>query len=70
MKQTMKLTIKLFLIVSLFCSVALAEGDMDGGGLVGDMDGGGLKCAKCVTDDDKPVSLLTVVQDYLSDLFG
>lgn len=36
----MKLTIKLFLIISLFCSVALA----------GDMDEGGLACSECVVE--------------------
>lgn len=69
----MKLTMKLILIISLFSSVALAEGDMDGGTLSGDMDGGTVKCEKCGTDAHKDYeddSIVDFIQTYLFKLLG
>ncbi|HSK73705.1 MAG TPA: hypothetical protein VK892_18550 [Pyrinomonadaceae bacterium] len=61
-EKTMKFTLKLFLVVCLFSSVAFAEGDMGSGGYTcegdmgsggytceGDMTGGGITC-DCETD--------------------
>ncbi len=44
----MKLTMKLFLIISLFCSAAFAEGDQN----TGNKNGGGFVCSECVVVDD------------------
>jgi hypothetical protein len=41
-EKTMKLTIKLFLLVTLFCGTVMADGDMGSGGRTGDMGSGGL----------------------------
>jgi hypothetical protein len=63
----MKLTLKLFLVVCLFSSVALAEGDMGNGGLTeGDMGNGGLTS----NDQTQKNSILIFVQKYLSSIFG
>lgn len=52
----MKTTMKLFLILSLFCSVALADdGDMNSGNKSGGS-GGGLTCAECVITEPAPTS--------------
>lgn len=48
----MKLTMKLFLIISLFCSTALADGDIDQGQRNGNGSGGGFACAECVVDNE------------------
>ncbi len=73
----MKLTMKLFLIISLFCSVALADdGDMNTGNKSDDGSGGGLTCAECViygdTEDnaEKDNSIIMIIRDFLSDLLG
>ncbi len=49
-----KLTIKFFLIISLFASVALADGHMGGGGFADDghMGGGGKTCSSGVYDQN------------------
>lgn len=77
----MKLTIKIVLVVSLF-SANLFAGDMGNGGFAdGDMGNGGKTCTNnCIivnpqTEDDtntdeKDKSILTVVKDYLTELFG
>ena len=72
----MKLTLKLILVLCLFSSVAVAD--------EGDMTGGGKKCpqgqASCrpqpptPTDDDTTQtdtdSVLTIIQRYLTSIFG
>jgi hypothetical protein len=70
----MKLTMKLFLIISLFCTVALAdEGDM-GQGSKSDNSGGGFACVECVVNDSETRpedgSFLKIIQNYFSDLLG
>lgn len=80
----MKLTIKIALVISLFCSVAFAEGDMTSGGFAeGDMTSGGKTCtANCLVDNqtnptifsDKDLNgsesyLLIIVKDFLSGIF-
>jgi hypothetical protein len=63
----MKFTLKLFLVVCLFSSVAFAEGDMTGGGFAeGDMTGGGLTA----NDQNQKDSILIFVQEYLRSIFG
>ena len=78
----MKLTLKLFLVVCLFSSVASAEGEMGSGG-EGDMTSGGKSCPQgqqtCRPDapsdqtgnDSNPTdSMLTFIQEYLISIFG
>lgn len=76
----MKSTMKLFLVLALFCGTAMADGDMGNGGRTGDMgnggrDGdmgnGGLACAaKCVEPDTAgSTDLITIVTNYLSSIF-
>jgi len=76
----MKSTIKLFLVLALFCGTALAEGDMGNGGRAGDMgnggrDGdmgnGGLVCAeKCVlSPSDDSSDLMTLISKYFISVF-
>jgi len=82
MKNT-KLAIKLFLILSLFASNVLADGQMNGGGLTddGQMNGGGKTCnpqtQTCSTaqpsnndDDDEEDSIFAFVTEYLASLLG
>jgi len=84
-KLTMKSTIKLFLIVTLFVSTAFADGDMGSGGFAeGDMGNVAKTCAtNCLPDnqtnestdeDSNPTesdkSVLIIIQDYLNMIFG
>lgn len=75
----MKLTMKIFLLISLFSSVALADGDMGSGNRNGNNGGGGLVCAECMTvnepsDKDTSVqeddSIITMIEIFLKDLLG
>jgi hypothetical protein len=72
----MKLTLKIFLVVSLFSSIAFADdGDMSGGNKTcppgqtcfteGDMSGGN----RAVNDQDQNDSVLTFIQKYLGSIF-
>lgn len=68
-----KLTVKIFLIISLFASVALADGQIGGGGFADDGQiGGGGKVA-----DDGSMgsggltdSVMIFVEEYLAALLG
>ncbi len=73
MKNTMKLTAKLLLIVSLFCSIAFAED--------GNMGSGTKACTEnCrpassstvtnTTNEGSEVSVFDLIGEYLFDLFG
>lgn len=71
----MKLTIKLFLIISLFCSIALADGDQS----TGNKNGGGLTCIECVnengledkkTDDEKNKEGTDTFLNFIQNFFG
>jgi hypothetical protein len=78
----MKLTLKLILILSLFSSVAFADGEMGSGG-EGEMGSGG-KTKTCPTPSpcrpaDEPDDIinptetdtvLTMIQKYLTSIFG
>jgi hypothetical protein len=74
----MKLTLKLFLFLCLFCSVALADGEMGSGG-EGEMGSGGKTCPTpnpCLTSDQGDTngtgdsdSILTFIQNYLLTVF-
>lgn len=80
MKNT-KLTIKFFLLLALFASTVMADGQMNGGGLTddGQMNGGGKTCnpqtQTCPApqqsnggDDDD--SIFAYVTEFLASLFG
>ena len=71
----MKLTMKLFLIISLFCSNAFADGDMNEGQREGEGSGGGLACVECVIDgkaefkdfnneNNEDYTLMTFIRDF------
>jgi len=71
----MKLTLKLILVLCLFSSIALADGDQGNGG-EGDQGNGGKKCpqgqttcrpAEPTTDDE---TILIIIQKYLMSIFG
>lgn len=78
----MKLTIKFALVIVLFCSTAFADGEMGNGGIApGEMGNGGRTCtSNCffdnstiVTDNEQDNSdnyVLTVVKDFLAEIFG
>ncbi len=80
----MKSTIKLFLVVVLFCSTTFADGNMGGGGFTdGNMGGGGKTCtSNCLVqnpnvdtknDTDQKQSedsILDFVKEYLFSVFG
>ena len=80
----MKNTMKVFLMIALFCSAAFAEGDMGAGGLwndetptsslEGDMGAGGRTCEEgktCVTDsDDDDNSMVETITNYFASLHG
>lgn len=75
---SMKLTLKIALVISLFCSTALAEGEMGNGGFAGEMGNGGKTCTEnCLagsqtdttTINDKG-DILTFVKDFLTKIFG
>jgi hypothetical protein len=76
----MKSTIKIFLVVALFCGTAFADGDMGNGGRTGDMGNGGRdgdmgnggaacaeKCAEPATAESSDV--MTIISNYLSSMF-
>jgi hypothetical protein len=74
-----KLTLKLILVLSLFSSVAFADGDMGNGG-EGDMGNGGKTCPQnqqtCrpaeppTTTDDETGSILSLIRTYLGLTLG
>lgn len=81
----MKLTLKIFLVICLFSSIALADGDQPNGGATeGDQSNGG-KTAIVKTDvgtsydgnqgsggravNDQNESVLTFIQNYLMSIF-
>lgn len=73
----MKSMLRIFLVISLFSSIALAEGDMGGGGFTdGDMGGGGKPCANCQTTDQtdrnstETNDFLGYVQEFLAKILG
>jgi hypothetical protein len=78
--KTIKLAAKLFLIISLFASISLAdEGHMGGGGFApdGHMGGGGYTCEperdeNCPDDEGDGLtgSIMIYIKKYLEDLFG
>ena len=78
----MKLPLKLFLILCLFSSVTLADGDQGNGGFTGDQGNGGktavkIDVASCDGDqgnggravNDQSESILTFIQKYLISIF-
>jgi uncharacterized protein YdeI (BOF family) len=77
-KLTMKLTIKIALVISLFCATAFA-GDQTNGGFCGDQTNGGGCLASNPTGaktidakDQKDVKddLLVLVRNFLAEIFG
>ncbi|CAN5505067.1 hypothetical protein BH10ACI1_BH10ACI1_26830 [soil metagenome] len=76
----MKSMLKIFLVISLFSSIALADGDMGTGGFTdGDMGTGGKTCTQnCPTvnqtvknsKDQEINSVLEYVQDFLARILG
>lgn len=82
----MKNTLKVFLVIALFCSSAFAEGDMGAGGLWsegntttsldGDMGAGGRTCPQgqtCLLSDESNTSddsTLASIVDYLASILG
>lgn len=82
----MKNTMKVFLVIALFCSAAFADGDMGAGGLwsgdgttnlEGDMGAGGKHCPEgqtCLTEgddsEDSDDSILESIKDYLASIIG
>lgn len=76
----MKFTLKLFLVVCLFSSVAFADGDMGAGGYGGDgdMGAGGRTCTEnddcrgssITNQKEAENSVLSFIQDYLASIFG
>ncbi len=76
MKLTTKLTVKVFLIISLFCSTAFADGEMNEGGRTGTgTGGGGFACIECVIDNEstdkvEDDSIITLFKDFLSEILG
>lgn len=75
----MKNTMKVFLMIALFCSAAFAEGDMGAGGRTCPqgqtcLGAGERTCEEgktCAADpDDDGDSLLETIQDYLASLIG
>jgi hypothetical protein len=66
----MKSTMKLFLLLAIFCGTAFADGDMGNGGRTGDMGNGGLACVdKCVASDESS-DVMILVSKYLITIFG
>ncbi len=80
----MKTTMKIFLVIALFCSTSLAEGDMGAGGfwsgdettnsLEGDMGADGKTCPQgqtcLVGGDNSDDSILKSIKDYLESIIG
>ncbi|MBC7899621.1 MAG: hypothetical protein H7070_06160 [Saprospiraceae bacterium] len=80
----MKNTMKIFLVIALFCSTSFAEGDMGNGGLwsgdettnslEGDMGNGGKTCPQgqtcLVGSNDSDDSILKSIKDYLASIIG
>lgn len=76
----MKSTLKIFLVIALFSSITLAEGDMGNGGLTdGDMGNGGRLCTQNCSSADETAKIrqeqdingfMEYVQSYLAKLFG
>lgn len=72
--NTTKLTLKLFLVISLFCATAFADGNMPGGGFAddGNMPGGGKACTENCLIEDQPeeIPFVKFVRQYLISIFG
>lgn len=81
--KTTKLTVKFFLIISLFASIALADGSMNNGGFAeegsmnnggladdGSMNNGGLADDGSMNNGGLTDSVLIFVKDYLAKLLG
>lgn len=69
----MKSTIKIFLVIALFSSITLADGNMGNGGFTddGNMGNGGKTCTQnCLSADQESDSFLENVQNYLAKIFG
>ncbi|HQU81525.1 MAG TPA: hypothetical protein PKY59_00275 [Pyrinomonadaceae bacterium] len=77
----MKNTIKLFLVVVLFCSTVFADGSMGAGGFTddGSMGAGGrtctVNCSKSTvnpnsTEKNSTNSVFEIVSEYLISIFG
>lgn len=68
----LKLTIKLTLIISLFCSVVIAGDQGEGGFTEGDQGEGGAKCTECVKENQKESKdhWLIFIEDYLNKILG
>ncbi len=71
--NTTKLTLKLFLVISLFCTTVFA-GDMGSGGFAddGDMGSGGKACTENCLIEDQPEEnpFVKFVRQYLISIFG
>lgn len=77
----MKNTMKIFLVIALLSSVALADGDMGTGGFTGDMGTGGKTCPQgqtCLLSADESKesvtegsadSIFEIVRAYLDSIF-
>ena len=75
-KTTMKLTIKIALVISLFCATAFA-GDQGNGGFCGDQGNGGFagnqtstKTIDAKDQKELKIDLLNFVRDFLAEFFG
>lgn len=72
----MKLTLKIALVISLFCGTALADGDMGAGGKSCEQgclaDGGQNTEILAVNtgQDQQPGGLFFFIKDYLESIFG
>lgn len=73
----MKLTLKIILVICLFCSSAFADGEMTSGGLTdGEMTSGGKVTGEMTNggltanDQNQTDSILIFVQKYLISIFG
>ena len=84
MEKKMKNTMKVLLVIALFCSAAFADGDMGAGGfwsgddttanLDGDMGAGGKTCPQgqtcLIAASEADESMLKFIKDYLASLIG
>ena len=76
--NTTKLLVKLFLVMSIFCATAFAEGSMSAGGFAddGNMSGGGfaddgnMGSGGLIENQTEEDSILKYVREYLFSIFG